>query len=62
MIAFRKPSAEQILAFKERNRAIIEAALDPDFGHPGMTLRQKIKAAEKIFDQLDEENQREEKT
>lgn len=39
----------------DEQRQIIEAAQDPDFGVPGMTLKQKIAAATAIFKKVKEE-------
>lgn len=46
MIGYGKVSEEQ--------KMIIEAAIDPSFGKPGMSLKQKIKAATEIFNKLRE--------
>lgn len=53
---WKSPSLVMRLASMTQNTAVIEAVLNPEFGKPGMTLKQKIKAAERIHDSLEAQN------
>jgi hypothetical protein len=49
---WKSPALIMKLHGMTKNAVVIEAVLNPEFGKPGMTLKQKIKAAERIYDKL----------